>query len=126
MKCSPTSRTFTQDLLAILDEHRGLVAALVFARAFDDPDRTVFPQLGSDFAELLGSAEPAMRVESEARGFRGLPSVHVRFMFGLAITMSLRGDRLFTASDRPDWETLLDELTALTLNGFGSSEKLTN
>jgi AcrR family transcriptional regulator len=116
------TRLFYGGLLDMLDEHRGLMVALVAARAFDDPDGRVFPRLGSELAELLGTAEPTMRVESETRGFRGLPSINVRLMFGLAITMSLHGDWLFTPNDRPDRETLLDELTAFTLNGLGSSE----
>lgn len=43
-------------------------------------------------------------------------------MVGLAISMSLHRDWLFTAERRPDRETLLNELTAFTLKGLGSSE----
>ncbi len=114
------TRRFYAGLLDVLEDNRGLVVALVAARAFDDPTGTVFPRLGSELAELLSTAEPTMAAETAARGFRGPPWMNVRFMFGLAISMSLHGDWLFTADRRPDRRTMLDELTAFTLRGLGA------
>jgi AcrR family transcriptional regulator len=115
------ARLFYQGLLEMLSKHRGLMVALMAARTFDDPDGTLFPALDSELAELLSTAEPTMRAESQARGFRGAAPVNVRLMFGLAITMSLHGDWLFTAQNTPDADTLLDELTTFTLLGLTGS-----
>ncbi len=117
------TRLFYQGLLGILGQHRGLMAALIAARTFEDPDGILFPRLGSEIAEILSAAEPTMRAESEERGFRGTAPINVRLMFGLALTMSVHGDWLFTAQNRPDNDTLLDELTAFTLLGLSGSPK---
>jgi AcrR family transcriptional regulator len=112
------ARLFYKGLLEMLDEHRGLMVALIAARTFDDPEGNLFPRLESEFAEILSAAEPTMRAESQARGFRGEAPINVRLMFGLAITMSVHGDWLFTAKSIPERDTLLDELTTFTLLGF--------
>jgi AcrR family transcriptional regulator len=117
------ARLFYRGLLDLLGEHRGLMVALIAARAFDDPDGTLFPRLDSEFAEILSAAEPTMRAESQARGFRGAAPINVRLMFGLAITMSIHGDWLFTSENTPDADALLDELTNFTLLGLTGRPK---
>jgi AcrR family transcriptional regulator len=112
------TRLFYEGLLKTLSKHRGLMVALIAARMFDDPDGALFPRLNSELAEILSAAEPTMRAESRARGFRGAAPINVRLMFGLAITMSVHGDWLFTAQNIPDTDTLVDELTAFTLLGL--------
>lgn len=119
------TRQFYAGLLDVLDEHHGLFIALLAARSFNDPTGTIFPRLESELAELLRSAEPTMAAESVARGFRGPPPINVRFMFGLAISMSVHGEWLFTPDHRPSRELMLEELTAFTLHGLASSEQQT-
>jgi len=116
------TRRFYEGLLDVLEDNRGLVVALIAARSFDDPGGRLFPRLGGDLGDILDTAVPTMAAETRERGFRGQPWISVRFMVGLAISMSLHRDWLFTAERLPDRETLLEELTAFTLNGLGSGD----
>lgn len=111
---------FYDGLFELLETHRGLVVALIAARAHDDASRSLFPALDSDLADQLTSAEAILRTEGAARGFTGDAATHVRLMFGLAITACVHGDWLFPADQRPTREHLLRATTSFTLYGLGA------
>lgn len=111
-------RAFYSGLLDFLRANRGLVVALAAAREFE-PEGT-FPDLAESLGELLGGLDESMRIEAAARGFRGDPSISVRFLFGLAMTAQVHDDWLFGVKAHPTQDELLDELTGFTLWGLGA------
>jgi AcrR family transcriptional regulator len=111
-------RAFYADLLNLLDANSKLFIALAAARAFEDPDSTVFPSLHRDFADQLDRLQAMLATEFEARGWQLDTRVVLPMMFGLVVTMTAHRDFVFPPGGVPTREHLIEQLVGFTVHGI--------
>lgn len=118
-------------LHALLRDHRDLVVALIAANAFDsgrgagssagvDPDgvAAVGPMTDA-FARPLERLERFSRREMRGRGLAGNPTIVVRAMFGMVMSMAVLDDWFFDGvPDVPPAATVTREMTDLMMFGI--------
>jgi AcrR family transcriptional regulator len=111
-------RAFYTDLLSLLDANSGLFIAVVAARAFEDPDSTIFPSLQRSFADQLDRLQVMLATEFEARGWQLDPQVVLPMMFGLVVTMTAHRDFVFSPDGVPTREHLIEQMVGFTVHGI--------
>ncbi len=117
----------TEDLTAawihalhdLMREHRELVVALIAANTFDaDADPGDGP-LTDAFARPLERLERFTRREMAGRGLSGNPTVTVRAMFGMVMSMAVLDDWFFSGvAHPPSGATIAREMTDLAVHGI--------
>lgn len=110
-------REFYANLLAVIDEERSLLLALLAALAYESHDDD-FPDLQLTFAPLLDTLAEVLVVESALRGWTVEPRVAVRLIVGMALSVSVHRDWLFAGEEMPERDHLVDQLTRFTVHGL--------
>lgn len=110
-------REFYAEALDMLDEHGPLLTALVSARAFGSTDAAFEDEMTQSLGEMLSGLDLiGDMVQASGRSLH--PRITPRLMFAMVTATSLFDGWLFGTGDQPDRESVLDELTALTVYGL--------
>jgi AcrR family transcriptional regulator len=106
-------------LHALMREHRELVVALITANAFEDEADSDGVPITDAFARPIRRLEKFTRREMAGRGLSGDPTISVRAIFGMVLSMAVLDDWFFAGvSRRPAAEAVTREMTDLVVGGI--------
>ncbi|MGQ0626055.1 MAG: TetR/AcrR family transcriptional regulator [Sporichthyaceae bacterium] len=122
MSTEELTGAWVQALHELMREHRDLVVALIAANAFEADSSGDGQPLTDAFTRPLQRLEAFTRREMRGRGLVGDPSVSVRALFAMVMSMAVLDDWFFAGmAHRPSREQVTTEMTRLVVYGITGS-----
>jgi AcrR family transcriptional regulator len=112
------TRVWIESLHDLMRGHRGLVIALLTAKASDVDDDPDQPLLSDALARPMARLEAFTRREMAGRGLSGNPTIAVRAIFGMVLSMAVLDEWFFSSVPRPGPAAITAEMTGLIVHGI--------
>ncbi|MGQ0630953.1 MAG: TetR/AcrR family transcriptional regulator [Sporichthyaceae bacterium] len=122
MSTEELTGAWVQALHEMMRAHRDLVVALIAANAFEADSSGDGQPLTDAFTRPLERLERFTRREMKGRGLIGDPSVSVRALFAMVMSMAVLDDWFFGGlTNRPSREHVTAEMTRMVVYGITGS-----
>jgi len=109
-------REFFESLRTVLEGERALLQAFLAAMSVGDGEG--LGDLRTTFTPIIDSLVEIFAIEAEMRGWTLDRGIAVRLIIGMAFSVTVHRDWLFTDEQLADFEYVVDQLTRMTLWGL--------